>query len=145
MTQPVPPAAAARLVHIDDDPAFQYLLQVGLESEGFDCTITSAESVRGGIALLESYSQLAPPLQPQLIVLDLRLGDGLGYELLTFTKAQPTLCHIPVVMLTGEADAASVHLAVSLGATHCLQKPAGLAQLQQIVLCFRQLLVKVKA
>lgn len=78
---------------IDDDQAFATLLTRMLQSENI--AVIHAESGRAGL-------ELAGDVLPDLILLDLRLPDLNGWELLAQLKATPDLAAIPVVLLSIE-------------------------------------------
>ncbi|PJJ83642.1 response regulator [Mucilaginibacter auburnensis] len=53
-----------------------------------------------GIKSALSLLPVAESFHPDLILLDLRLSDGHGGELCKKIKADPALCHIPVIIFT---------------------------------------------
>jgi CheY-like chemotaxis protein len=74
----------------------------------------------------------APPL---LVLLDLRMPGVSGEELLVQLRARPTLAEVPVVVLSGDADAARV--AAALRADGWLPKPIEMSELLDVVRRFR--------
>lgn len=70
---------------------------------------------------------------PSLILLDLALPRRSGVEVLTWLGQEPTLRHVPVVVLTASRDPASIALAYELGACSCLVKPVNREALTQVV------------
>jgi DNA-binding response OmpR family regulator len=67
--------------------------------------------------------ELARHHRPDLIILDLNLPDLSGDQILSELKQDPTLQHIPVIMISGWGGAAELELSLSLGATAFLMKP----------------------
>jgi signal transduction histidine kinase/HPt (histidine-containing phosphotransfer) domain-containing protein len=65
-----------------------------------------------------------------VVILDLRLPRRDGFEVLREFKADHTLCHIPVVVLTGHGAAEEKVRAFQLGAHDFITKPFVLAELQ---------------
>lgn len=63
------------------------------------------------------------PLQPDLILLDLRLPRVDGFEVLRRVKQEDSLRHVPVVVLTTSNAEADVHSAYQHGASSYLVKP----------------------
>jgi DNA-binding response OmpR family regulator len=61
---------------------------------------------------------------PDLIVLDLWLPDGNGFELLEWIAECPWLTDIPVIMFTASRKAEHARRAEELGVQRYLQKPA---------------------
>ena len=100
------------LLIADDDAAFRNRIARALELRGF--IVTSVGSVA------EALAQTARP--PAFAVLDLRLGDGNGLELVgPLRQARPD---IRIVVLTGYGNIATAVTAVKLGAVDYLAKPA---------------------
>ncbi len=68
-----------------------------------------------------------------LIVLDLSLPDGSGFELLRWIAERERLMHIPVIVFTASTDAEHALLAKELGVRRYLQKPAGFDKLVAVI------------
>ena len=99
------------LLIADDDAAFRNRIARALELRGF--IVTSVGSVA------EALAQTVRP--PAFAVLDLRLGDGNGLELVQpLRQARPD---IRIVVLTGYANIATAIAAVKTGAVDYLAKP----------------------
>jgi two-component system response regulator RegA len=101
------------LLLVDDDKPFVTRLARAMETRGFD--VRSAESVAEGIAQVKK----APP---GFAVVDLRLGDGNGLDVIeALHQARPDA---RAVVLTGYGNIATAVTAVKLGAIDYLAKPA---------------------
>jgi DNA-binding response OmpR family regulator len=68
----------------------------------------------------EEIVKTATLLQPDLILLDIRLGNGNGLEICREIKNSP-LNHIPVYLMSGIADAQ--RMAYEAGADYFFEKP----------------------
>ncbi|MFZ4762529.1 MAG: ActR/PrrA/RegA family redox response regulator transcription factor [Alphaproteobacteria bacterium] len=116
MPQPTPaslPGAGRPLLVVDDDAPFRTRLARAMEKRGF--VVTMAESVAEAM-------QLARTLKPVFAVLDLRLADGSGLDIVaTLREARP---ECKVVMLTAYGNIATAVAAVKAGAVDYLAKPA---------------------
>lgn len=98
---------------VDDDEAFRAVLAAALRRRGYEVNVAADAD-----AALTSAEQL----RPAFVVLDLRLGDDSGLQLVT-----PLLDIVPaarIVVLTGYASIATAVEAIKLGAAHYLTKPA---------------------
>ncbi|MBI4347815.1 MAG: response regulator transcription factor [Elusimicrobia bacterium] len=84
-----------RILAIDDDPIIRRLLLQSMAAEGFECV--EASTVAEGLAA-------AARSKPDLVLLDVNLPDGDGISTCRRLKADPSLKHIPVLILTGEAS-----------------------------------------
>ena len=65
-----------------------------------------------------------------VVVTDLRMPDGDGYEFCKRIKGNPDTDHIPVIVLTSEANESSEELAMSCQADRFLEKPVNLSLLR---------------
>ncbi|GEO86543.1 ActR/PrrA/RegA family redox response regulator transcription factor [Ciceribacter naphthalenivorans] len=101
------------LLIVDDDAPFLRRLARAMESRGF--AVEMAASVAEGIAKAKS----APP---KYAVIDLRLGDGNGLDVIEVIRQHRDDTHI--VVLTGYGNIATAVTAVKLGALDYLAKPA---------------------
>jgi two-component system response regulator RegA len=107
------------LLLVDDDAAFRNRIARALELRGF--VVTAVGSVADGL--------VAAANPPQFAVLDLRLGDGNGLELVgPLRQARPD---IRIVVLTGYGNIATAVAAVKEGAVDYLAKPADADAIEQ--------------
>ncbi len=101
------------LLLVDDDESFLRRLAKAMEKRGFD--VRTAESVADGRAAVAVAA-------PAYAVIDLRLGDGNGLDVVEdLRKARPDA---RIVVLTGYGAIATAVAAVKIGATDYLSKPA---------------------
>ncbi len=106
MTQPT------QVLLIEDDPAVACALQEGLEREGYHVqwSNTGAEGI--------SY---ALDQHPQLIILDVRLPDGSGFDFCRKMREQGL--RQPILILTVQRDEIDKVLGLEMGADDYLVKP----------------------
>ena len=101
------------LLIVDDDAPLCNRLARAMERRGF--IVATADSVAGGIAA-------ATDRPPAFAVVDMRLGDGRGFDIVTaLRQARPGA---RIVMLTGYGNIATAVAAVKAGAIDYLPKPA---------------------
>ncbi|MCU7865489.1 MAG: sigma-54 dependent transcriptional regulator [Candidatus Thiodiazotropha sp. (ex Lucinoma borealis)] len=84
-----------------------------------------------GCHLLEKARQLLNEMQPKVVLLDVRLPDGSGLELLE--ELSQTVDPPSVVVLTAFADIEDAVMAMKQGAADYLQKPCDMDHIIQIV------------
>ena len=101
------------LLLVDDDEPFVKRLAKAMEKRGF--VTETAESVAAGRAIA-----MARP--PAYAVVDLRLEDGNGLDVVEILRERRPDCRI--VVLTGYGAIATAVAAVKIGATDYLSKPA---------------------
>lgn len=111
-----------RILIVDDEEVIQDVLTRLLSKEGFEISI--AENLKK--AKIEAGKE-----EFDLIILDLRLPDGNGLEILDFLlENQP---NTPVIILTAYATVESAIEAMKKGAFDYLQKPFRNQELKEVV------------
>jgi len=124
MTLPVLGRAAERsLMVVDDDRRLCDRLARAMSERGF--TVSTAYSVAEG-------SELAARSRPAYAVVDLRLQDGSGLDVIQELRA--VRADARAVILTGYGNIATAVAAVKLGATDYLAKPADADQVEAALL-----------
>jgi two-component system response regulator RegA len=98
---------------VDDDEALRSRLARGFRERGF--AVQEADEIRAVRAAIDARP-------PELAVVDLRLPSGSGLDIVREIKRLAP--NTRIVVLTGYGSIATALDAVSLGATHYLQKPA---------------------
>lgn len=107
---------------VDDEHSIRETLQMFLEEKGFD--VLTADS--GGSALL-----LFEKEQPQIVILDIRLPDGSGLNILKSMMEK----HFPakIIMITAFQDMETTIMAMKRGAFDYIHKPLDIDQVEQAV------------
>jgi len=101
------------LLIVEDDKSFLLRLARAMEGRGF--TVTTAESVADGLQHVEKSA-------PAYAVVDMRLGDGNGLDVISALKRRRPDAR--GIVLTGYGNIATAVTAVKLGAVDYLSKPA---------------------
>jgi two-component system response regulator RegA len=107
------------LLIVDDDLVYRQRLALAMEKRGF--AVRQAESVAAGIAAAKSAA-------PDYAVVDLRLTDGSGLDIVTEIRNANPDCR--VVILTGYGNIATAVAAIKHGAADYLPKPADADQVE---------------
>jgi two-component system, response regulator RegA len=115
MTDAAPTISAGdrTLLIVEDDKLFLARLARAMESRGFK--VTTAESVADGLLQVEQNP-------PAFAVVDMRLGDGNGLDVISALKRRRADAR--GIVLTGYGNIATAVNAVKLGAVDYLAKPA---------------------
>ncbi|MEM7240585.1 MAG: ActR/PrrA/RegA family redox response regulator transcription factor [Pseudomonadota bacterium] len=103
----------ASLLIVDDDEPFRRRLSRAMEKRGF--TPSDVASVAAG----KAFCSATPP---KYAVIDLRLEDGNGLDVVELLRARRPDARI--IVLTGYGAIATAVAAVKIGATDYLSKPA---------------------
>lgn len=98
----------------EDDPDIRFLVGTLLRRWGYD--VVAAASGRDAL-------DLAASRPPTLAVLDIGMPPPDGIEVTRRLKADPALCHVPVILLTAHAGETRIEEGIAAGASGYLTKP----------------------
>src|SRR5271170_283447 len=99
---------------IDDDPVFSLLAGETLQHAGF--TAPTANTMQSALAAFDAS-------RPDLVLLDVELPDASGFDVCARLRAAPGGIDVPIIMVTGNNDTASISRAYEVGATDFINKP----------------------
>ena len=111
------------LLIVDDDNPFRERLVRAMEKKGF--IVSQAESVKSGITVVKQK-------KPAFAVVDLRLGDGNGLQVVK--EIQTLNSESRVIMLTGYGNIPTAVAAIKEGAIDYLAKPADADDIERALL-----------
>jgi two-component system, OmpR family, response regulator RegX3 len=104
-------AGRRTILLVEDEPAITEPLAESLEREGFELRIA------GSVA---EALDAAARVQPDLILLDLMLPDGSGFDVCRQVRSSS---QVPIIMLTARGDEADRIVGLELGADDYVVKP----------------------
>src|SRR4051812_15693552 len=107
-----------KLLLVEDSPAQAALLMSILAQAGLD--VVSAESTQEALRTLTIGKADSP--QFDLVLTDIHLADGTGFDLCRKIQADEKLKILPVVLITGDLDPANVLRGLEAGATGFIRK-----------------------
>ena len=108
---------------IEDDKSFRERLTTSFTRKDFN--VTSASSKKEALEILSKFSF-------QYAIVDLRLGDGSGLDVIKVIKEQNPSCR--TVMLTSYGNIATAVSSVKLGADDYVPKPANVDDIEKSLL-----------
>lgn len=126
-----------RLMIVDDE-----LTDIGFMIQFFeealpDCQIETFTSAEEALARLhfEGVDGDNPALadDPDVIILDLKLGAMSGFDFLRRLRSDELTRHLPVVVISGDDTRASVDKAYEAGANAMFRKPVSLAGYRSMI------------
>jgi diguanylate cyclase (GGDEF)-like protein/PAS domain S-box-containing protein len=112
--------AQARVLIVDDESTARLLTRASLEQAGF--SVTEAEDGEQALAAFEEA-------RPDLVLLDVEMPGIDGYTVCQRLRSRPQARHVPIIMVTGRDDVASIDRAYEAGATDFVAKPINWALL----------------
>ena len=111
------------LLIVDDDNPFRERLARAMKKKGFE--VSQAESVKKGIEAVKIK-------KPAFAVVDLRLSDGNGLEVVK--EIQNSNSSSRIIMLTGYGNISTAVAAIKQGAIDYLAKPADADDIEKALL-----------
>ncbi len=117
---------------VEDSPTFVGIVRDALGRVDRSVRIEVADD---GQSALDYLAGMAPyndrnrfPL-PDLILLDLHLPNVNGFQVLEWVRTEPTLRHLPVVILAASSYSTDIKRAYAFGANSFITKPQSIDQL----------------
>ena len=117
------PTNDTHLLLIEDEQVFAKAVCRRLQAAGYHCAM--AHTLAEADARLKEHT-------PDLILLDMRLPDGAGLDLLTRLSKEASP-QVPVIMMTAYGEVDDAVAAMKLGALDYLKKPVDLEELMLVV------------
>lgn len=119
---------ATSVLIADDDPSISRALSFLMKSEGHDVrTVTNGEQALAAIATQP----------PDLVLLDIMMPKGNGYEVCRALRANPSYDAVRIVMLTAKGGEADQRIGMELGADAYISKPFAIGD---VVSCVKGML-----
>ena len=119
-----PPAETVILL-VEDDPDQMALAELRLTMAGYQ--VLSVDRAKA----LSRY--LRQQGRPDLLLLDVMLPDGNGFDILAQLRSRPEFATLPVVLLTVKAELVHIRNGLALGADGYITKPYSKNQLAEVI------------
>jgi DNA-binding response OmpR family regulator len=104
-----------RILIVDDDPSHGELLKEWLESEGHEAILAAT--------LEEGFVGIATEPLPDLVLLDIQLGNKNGLTLVHWARKQRHLAHLAIAAVTGLGSFKELKSIGEAGCNTCFTKP----------------------
>jgi len=112
-----------RILVVDDDSESRELLKRWLESEGHEAILAKN--------LEEGFVGIATEPLPDVVLLDIQLGNQSGLTLVQWARKQRHLVHIPIAAVTGVASFKELKSIQEAGCDTCFTKPTNFRTLRE--------------
>ncbi len=132
------PMLMKTILYVEDDEHDIFFLKRAFGSQAPDLRIHNVLNVSEAMAYLNAdgpYADAARFPTADLVVSDVSIPGGSGFQLLTWIRGQPRFAALPVILVTGSAHQKEIEKALIAGANFCLEKSTD----------FNELLAKVRA
>ena len=100
--------------------------------------LTNGTEAIGYLAGRGGFSDRAKYPLPFLLLLDLKLQDMSGFEVLRWIKGDALLQNLAVIVLTTSGESRDIEMAYTLRANSFLVKPSGADRLLDLVIALKQ-------
>lgn len=110
-----------QIIVVDDNQSLGRLLDVTLSRAGYAVSV-----VTSGAGLQECLRTVTP----DLLLLDVELGDSSGYKICAQLRKEPRTQNTPIVLMTGSGEDDAIDAAYEAGATDFIAKPFKVALLR---------------
>ncbi|GAP15973.1 response regulators consisting of a CheY-like receiver domain and a winged-helix DNA-binding domain [Longilinea arvoryzae] len=104
----------ARVLLIDDEPVFYKMVEHALKPQGYEL-----EYARSGLDGLRAAGEF----EPEIIIVDVKLPDLDGYDVVQRLRSTPRFRNTPIIFLTSQADLPNKLKGFEVGADDFLAKP----------------------
>ena len=118
------PAQTVVLV-VEDDPDQAALAELRLQMAGYQVLIVDRAKTLS--------RKLREEPRPDLLLLDVMLPDGNGFDILGQLRARPEFATLPIVLLTVKAELGDIRYGLALGADGYITKPYSKNQLAEVI------------
>lgn len=122
------PVAAPTILLADDDGILRLMVSRQLQDAGY--RVLEAESGEQALHLLEEPPVLAVV---EALIVDRRMGDIDGLELARQLKSNPSMRHLPIIMLTASGKPEQIRQGLEAGVFYYLNKPTPMNVLQSVL------------
>ena len=104
-----------RILVVEDDPSYGELLKYWLESEGHEAILAGT--------LEEGFVAIATVPLPDVVLLDIHLGNQSGLTLVHWARKQKHLAHLTIAAMTGLGSFKELKSIREAGCETCFTKP----------------------
>src|SRR5687768_10525063 len=124
--------APVPILHVKDEEYDVFFVERALQSARANVAIhvvSDGSEAQDYLAGKGRFADRAEHPLPVLVLMDIKLPKRTGLEVLEWMKAQPSLKHLPVYILTSSAEPRDKERAFQLGIAGYIVKPPGLGAL----------------
>src|ERR1041385_4634426 len=124
-----------RILVVEDDANDAFFIQNALKFSGVKCSPHVCANARDAIEYLQCADHYADRARfpfPHLLITDLKMPGGGGFDLLQWLRDHPGYLVIPIIVLSSSALQTDVMRAYCMGANAYIQKPVDPAKFRQV-------------
>ena len=129
------PLIASPILVVEDDENHAFFIRRAFKEAGLvnpTHYVADGDEAMAYLAGEGRYSNRAEFPLPALMLLDLKMPNTDGFEVLEWVRAHPSLCALRVIVLTTSGATSDINRAYRLGANSFLTKPMNFTELVQL-------------
>ncbi|GHD48826.1 response regulator [Mycetocola manganoxydans] len=107
--------APVRVVIADDDPDMRMLVEIAVRKAGLELAAVATDGTQAWILIRDEA--------PDVVVLDVSMPGMSGLDVCRLVRNDPSLKHIPVLLLSAGVSGASRDAGMDAGANDFMPKP----------------------
>jgi len=114
------------ILYAEDEENDVYFIRRAFEQAGIRnplAVVPDGQRAINYLAGMGDYADRNKHPLPCLVILDMKMPEKSGLEVLKWIRSQPAICVLPVLMLTSSSHDADMHRAYVQGANGYLVKP----------------------
>ncbi len=116
-----------KILVVDDEQDICEILQYNLETEGYE--VVAANSAEEALEILNHEKQSGEAL-PNLILLDVMMGEMSGFQMARKLKADADTVNIPIIFVTALDDEDNTVKGLNIGADDYISKPLSMKEVK---------------
>lgn len=116
-----------KILVVDDEQDICEILQYNLETEGYE--VVAANSAEEALEILNNEKQSGEAL-PNLILLDVMMGEMSGFQMARKLKADADTVNIPIIFVTALDDEDNTVKGLNIGADDYISKPLSMKEVK---------------
>ena len=116
-----------KILVVDDEQDICEILQYNLETEGYE--VVAANSAEEALEILNNEKQSGEAL-PNLILLDVMMGEMSGFQMARKLKADADTVNIPIIFVTALDDEDNTVKGLNIGADDYIAKPLSMKEVK---------------
>ncbi len=117
-----------KILVVDDEQDICEILRFNLEKEGYE--VDSANSAEEALALIGTMHSGGTALYPDLILLDVMMGEMSGFQMVQKLRQNPKTEHIPVIFITALDGEDQIVEGLNYGADDYIAKPLSMKEVK---------------
>lgn len=117
-----------KILVVDDEQDICEILRFNLEKEGYE--VDSANSAEEALVLIDTMQSGGTALYPDLILLDVMMGEMSGFQMVQKLRHNPKTEHIPVIFITALDGEDQIVEGLNYGADDYIAKPLSMKEVK---------------